>query len=85
MTVALPYGSTAAACPVHTYRAWIARAGIEAGPAFRAVDRHGRVGRGRMKAGSVARLIKRAAEAAGLDPASYAAHSLRAGLPPKRF
>jgi hypothetical protein len=33
------------------------------------VDRHGRVGNGRMNAGSVARLIKRAAEAAGLDAA----------------
>jgi len=85
MTVALPYGSTAATCPVRTYRAWIARAGIEAGPAFRAVDRHGRVRRGRMNAGSVARLIKRAAEAAGLDPAGYAGHSLRAGFATQAF
>lgn len=84
-TVALPYGSTAATCPVRSYRAWIVAAGIDAGPAFRAVDRHGRVGRGRMNAGSVARLIKRAAEAAGLDPASYAGHSLRAGFATQAF
>src|ERR1051325_7040222 len=44
--VALPYGSSAGTCPVRSYRAWIAAAGIEAGPAFRSVDRHGRVGRG---------------------------------------
>jgi len=60
-TVALAYGSTAAICPVRSYRNWIAAAKITSGPAFRSVDRHGRVGRGRMNAGSVARLIKRAA------------------------
>jgi site-specific recombinase XerD len=84
-TVALPYGSAAATCPVRSYRVWIAAAGITAGPAFRAVDRHGRLGRGRMNAGSVARLIQRAAEAAGLDPASYAGHSLRAGFATQAF
>jgi site-specific recombinase XerD len=84
-TVALPYGSTAATCPVRSYRAWITAAGMEAGPAFRSVDRHGRVSRGRMNAGSVARLIKRAADAAGLEPASYAGHSLRAGFATQAF
>jgi len=85
MTVALPYGSTAATCPVRSFRTWVAAAKITSGPAFRAVDRHGRVGRGRMNAGSVARLIKRAAEAAGLDPAGYAGHSLRAGFATQAF
>lgn len=84
-TVALPYGSTAATCPVRSYRAWIGAAGITTGPAFRAVDRHGRVGHGRMNAGSVARLIKRAAAAAGLDAANYAGHSLRAGFATQAF
>ena len=84
-TIALPFGSTAATCPVRGYRAWIAASGIAAGPAFRSVDRHGRAGQGRMNAGSVARLIKRAAEAAGLDPAGYAGHSLRAGFATQAF
>jgi site-specific recombinase XerD len=84
-TVALPYGSTAATCPVRSYGTWIAAAGLQTGPAFRSVDRHGRVGEGRMNAGSVARLIKRAAEAAGLDPAGYAGHSLRAGFATQAF
>jgi integrase len=84
-TVALPYGSTAATCPVRSYRAWIAAAAIEAGPAFRSVDRHGRVGSGRLNTGSVARLIKRAAEVAGLDPTNYAGHSLRAGFVTQAF
>jgi site-specific recombinase XerD len=84
-SVALPYGSTAATCPVRSYCAWIAASAIQAGPVFRAVDRHGRISEGRMNAGSVARLIKRAAEGAGLDPASYAGHSLRAGFATQAF
>ena len=84
-SVALPYGSTAATCPVRSYRAWIAGAGITAGPAFRSVDRHGHVSPGRMNAGSVARLIKRAAKAAGLDATRYAGHSLRAGFATQAF
>ena len=85
MTVALPYGSVAATCPVRSYREWITAGGIKTGPAFRSVDRHGRVCSGRMNAGSVARLIKRTTEAAGLDPASYAGHSLRAGFATQAF
>lgn len=84
-TVALPYGSSAATCPVRSYRAWIAAASITAGPAFRAVDRHGRVAAGRLDAGSIARIVKRAAAAAGLDPARYAGHSLRAGFATQAF
>jgi site-specific recombinase XerD len=84
-TVALPYGSTAATCPVRSYRAWIAAAAIAAGPAFRSVDRHGRAGSGRLNTGSVARLIQRAAAVAGLDPAHYAGHSLRAGFATQAF
>jgi site-specific recombinase XerD len=84
-SVALPYGSAAATCPVRSYRAWIAAAGLTDGPAFRAVDRHGRVSPGRMDAGSIARIVKRAAAAAGLDPAAYAGHSLRAGFATQAF
>ena len=84
-SVALPYGSAAATCPVRSYRAWIAKARIEKGPAFRSVDRHGQVGPGRLNAGSIARIVKRAAEAAGLDPKDYAGHSLRADFATQAF
>ena len=85
ISVALPYGSAAARCPVRSYRRWIAAAGFAAGPAFRAVDRHGRIAPGRLDAGSIARVVKRAARAAGLDPALYAGHSLRAGFATQAF
>ena len=85
VSVALPYGSSAATCPVRSYRAWLVAAGITSGPAFRAVNRHGQVAPGRLNAGSIARLIKRAAAAVGLDPANYAGHSLRAGFATQAF
>jgi site-specific recombinase XerD len=85
ISVALPYGSAAATCPVRSYRAWIAAAGLTDGPAFRAVDRHGRVSSGRLNSGSIARIVKRLAADAGLDADSYAGHSLRAGFATQAF
>jgi integrase len=43
------------------------------------VDRHGRLGDGRLGDRAAAEVVKRAAKRAGLDPALYAGHSLRAG------
>ena len=80
ISVALPYDLTAPTCPVRSYRAWIAM-GIEGGPVFRSVDRHGRVSGGRMNAGSVARLIRRAALASG----GSRSRQLCRPQPPRRF
>ena len=78
--VGIPYGSSPATCPVRALGAWKTNAGISGGPLFRGVDRHGHVGSLRLHKDSVGLIVKRAAEAAGLDPARYAGHSLRAGL-----
>jgi integrase len=51
-----------------------------AGPIFRAVDKQHRVRSTRLSGYDVARIVKRTAVRAGLDPARYAGHSLRAGL-----
>jgi integrase len=66
-------------CPVRALRAWLEAAGITIGPVFRSVDRHGRIG-DRMSARAVADVVKAHAEAAGLDPAAFSGHSLRAGF-----
>lgn len=50
------------------------------GPLFPAVSRHGRLGVQPMTGRAVADLIKRYAERAGLDPALFSGHSLRAGF-----
>ena len=53
-SVALPYGSVAATCPVRSYRARIAKARLTEGPAFRGIDRHRDGWLGRLNAGSIA-------------------------------
>lgn len=77
--VGLPYGSTAATCPVRSLQAWLMNAQITEGPVFRSVDRHGNLGAA-LSGRDVARIVKRTAEAAGIDPQAFAGHSLRAGL-----
>ncbi len=56
------------------------RAGIEEGPIFRPVDRHGKVGAQRLSSEGVSLVIKERVSAVGLDPDDYSGHSLRAGL-----
>jgi hypothetical protein len=76
--VALPYGSET--CPVTALRSWLDRAAITTGPLFRPVDRHRNVTATRLSDRAVALVVKRRAEAAGLDAAAYGGYSLRAGL-----
>ncbi len=66
-------------CPVAAYAAWIARSGIIAGPAFRSVTRHGRIGAA-LTARHVSEVIKKRLGAAGHDATRYSAHSCRAGF-----
>lgn len=78
--VGIPYGSHPQTCPVRGLQAWLQAADITAGPVFRSVDRHGNVRLAALTGQSVALVVKKCAEAAGLDPAKFAGHSLRAGL-----
>jgi integrase len=78
--IGVPYGSHPATCPVRALRAWAEVAGIADGPLFPTIDRAGRLGATRASDRCVARAVQRAAQGAGLDPARYAGHSLRAGL-----
>jgi len=79
-TVGIPYGSNPATCPVRAWRAWLEAGRITEGPAFRPIDRHSNIGTARLGDQSVAVILKRHAERAGMDPATVAGHSLRAGL-----
>lgn len=71
-------GRVLATCPVRSLREWLAAAGVESGPIFRNVSRHGKIGRS-LTPQVVALQVKRYAEAAGLDPHVFSGHSLRAG------
>ena len=76
----IPYGSSDNTCPVRALRSWLEAARIGQGPVFRSLDRFQRVQPKRLSAERVALIVKRRAKEAGLDPARYAGHSLRAGL-----
>lgn len=77
--IGIPYGSNPDTCPVRTIQAWIEQAALSDGALFRAINRHGQVQAGRLSGIDVARVVKKLARRAGLDPAAYAGHSLRAG------
>ncbi len=78
--VAVLYGSDPQTCPVRALQAWLVTAAIVDGPLFRAVDRAGRIGGGRLTARIVGERVKKLGARSGLDPQSYAAHSLRSGF-----
>ena len=77
--IGIPYGANPATCPVRVVQSWVEQAGIVSGPLFRSISRHGRVQVGRLSGIDVARVVKKLAQRAALDPAKYAGHSLRAG------
>jgi integrase len=77
--VGIPYGSNPDTCPVRNVQDWITEAGISSGPLFRSINRHGQVQPAGLAGIDVARVVKKLARRAGLNAASYAGHSLRAG------
>jgi site-specific recombinase XerD len=77
--IGIPYGVNPETCPIRVVQSWVEQAGIFSGPLFRSISRHGRVQVGRLSGIDVARVVKKLAQRAGLDPAKYAGHSLRAG------
>ena len=67
--------------PVQHLETWLERAAVTEGPLFRRLSQCGtRVLADRMSDRSVAEIVKARAKAAGLDPAAFAGHSLRAGF-----
>jgi integrase len=91
MSLGLPYGANPDTCAVRAYLRWREAAGLEAGPAFRGIDRHGNVSTEALSDRSVARIVKRVVKAGALVQghteevaermaARYAGHSLRSGL-----
>jgi hypothetical protein len=54
-------------CLVRALQAWLEGAGIESGPLFGGVNRHGQLLAGRRSDRAVARVVQRQADAAGLE------------------
>jgi len=77
--IGVPLGRTRW-CPVAALDAWMTASGITEGAVFRPVDRHRRVHDIRLSGEAIALVVRERVAAAGLDPAQYSGHSLRAGL-----
>lgn len=73
------YGNHQRTCPVRAMKAWLDESGITEGPIFRRIDRHSNLGSNPIHGDSIARIIKKYAKLANLNPADYAGHSLRRG------
>lgn len=77
-TIAVPHGVHLK--PVEALEAWIEASGIKSGPLFRAVSRGGKIAEDAITGHTVANVVKRYAEKAGLDVDGFSGHSLRAGF-----
>ena len=77
--VAIPF-ARGSVCAVHSLQTWLEASGITTGLIFRGITRHGKIADSGITPQSVALVVKERAQAAGLDPAKYSGHSLRAGL-----
>jgi integrase len=70
----------AAYCPVLAVKQWLNVSGIQEGPVFRAVNRHGGIGAQPLTVQGLEKIIKSLARRVGLDASEYSSHSLRLGL-----
>ncbi len=77
--VAIPY-ARGRHCPVLALKHWLSTAEISDGPIFRPITRHGHVQQSALSTEAVALIVKKRAQAIGLDPSQFSGHSLRAGL-----
>lgn len=77
--IGIPYGDHPLTCPVSALQRWLAVSGLTDGAIFRGLNRHGHLASARLSTRAVAEIVKRTAEAAGLDPTRYSGHSLRSG------
>lgn len=73
--VGIPYRANPETCPVRAAQEWIEQAALSSGGLFRAINRHGQVQAGRLTGIDVARVVKKLAQRAGLDPTRFAGPS----------
>ena len=79
----LPRGRHAETCPVRAFEDWQAVARRAAGPLFRRISRHGRIGAAALHPDAVRRILAYRVRLAGLAPDGFdrmSAHALRVGF-----
>ena len=77
---ALPYFDNSQYCPVVTLKNWITVSKIKSGPIFRRFSKGSKLSDNRLTDQTVALLIKKYLNLAGIDSKNYSGHSLRSGF-----
>lgn len=67
-------------CPIAALESWLTRSGIGDGRCSDLSTVHGRMSGQRLSGEAISLVVKERLKAAGIDPAGYSGHSLRAGL-----
>ena len=79
-TKALPYFDSSQYCPVVSLKKWIEISRINSGPVFRRFVKGSKLSENRLTDQTVALLIKKYLNLAGIDSKNYSGHSLRSGF-----
>jgi site-specific recombinase XerD len=77
--IGIPFGRNADTCVPTAAANWLERANLRSGPLFPRLN-GAKAADGRLCDRTVARIVQRGCERAGLDPRRYGAHSLRSGF-----
>ena len=77
---ALPYFDSSQYCHVVSLKKWIEVSKIASGPVFRRFTKGSRISNNRLTDQTVALLIKKYLDLAGIDSKNYSGHSLRSGF-----
>ena len=76
----LPYFNSSQYCPVLSLKKWIETSNIKSGPLFRRFSKGSKLTDYRLTDQTVALLIKKYLNLAGIDSKNYSGHSLRSGF-----
>jgi len=81
----IPYGRNPESCPIRCLKQWLRLAGIESGPLFRGVNRHGHVASKALTPHAIGLIIKGNEHVKGItsiigEGEAFSSHSLRAGF-----
>ena len=77
---ALPYFNNSLYCPVTSIKNWIEISNINSGPLFRRFTKGSKLSENRLSDQTVALIIKKYLELAGVESKNYSGHSLRSGF-----
>ena len=76
----LPYFDNSQYCPVLSLKKWIETSNIKSGPLFRRFSKGSKLTNNRLTDQTVALLIKKYLDLAGINSKNYSGHSLRSGF-----